>query len=269
VASGSAASFAMVPNTGFEVASVTGDTCTLTQQGTSNTWTSNAITQSCTVTAVFADYASQCTGAANYGPAFFDDFSGSVLDPTKWKTYAHGGNLDVANNSVAASAGTGFPYVTSVGLPILPAADFSVRWIATYGAQNNYGTGSLALTSVLPVDGASTWSNVADAWQDGTNYRVEVSNDATSGVMHAYSQQPPVQMQHDVEYCWLAGTTEVWVDGVRQMQAARNANVPRPVALWFGNPGGNSSGQWQPFTLNYVEVRVLNDVIFKGGFGTP
>ena len=38
VASGNAASFTVTPNTGFEVLNVSGDTCTVTQQGTSNTW---------------------------------------------------------------------------------------------------------------------------------------------------------------------------------------------------------------------------------------
>jgi hypothetical protein len=175
----------------------------------------------------------------------------------------------VANNSVAVSAASaGFPYVASVGSPILPVGDFSVRWIATYGAQQSSGTGSLALIDVLPADGAASFSDVADAWQDGSSYRVQVRNDAKT-VTNAYAVSSPAPIQHDVEYCWLAGTTEVWVDGVRQMQTTRNTNVPRPAALWFGNPVATYSAAWQPFTLNYVEVRALNDVIFKDGFGTP
>jgi hypothetical protein len=271
VASGSAASFTLTPNTGFVVGSVSGDTCTVTQQGASNTWASSAITQACVVTAVFADYPSQCTGAKNYGPSFFDDFSGSVLDPAKWTAHVHGGNLVVANNSVAvsASSGSGFPYVTSVGPPIVPVGDFSVRWIATYGTPQNSGTGSLALIDVLPTDGNGSFNDIADAWQDGTNYRLEVRAADVGTVTNAYADPSRAQIQHDVEYCWIGNSTEVWVDGVRQFQATRNANVPRPAALWFGNPGATFSASWQPFTLYYVEVRALNDVIFKDGFGTP
>jgi hypothetical protein len=269
VLSGNAASFTLTPNTGFEVASVTGDHCTVTQQGTSNTWISSAITQACAVTAVFADYPSQCTGAKNYGPSFFDDFSGTALDPAKWFARTRGGNVVVADNSVAVSGGSaGFPYVASVGSPILPTGDFSVRWIATYGAQSNYGTGSLALTDMLSPNGTSGTS-IADAWQDGTNYRVEVSIDATAAITPAYAVTSPAPIQHDVEYCWLDNSIEVWVDGQMKFQAARNVNVVRPAALWFGNPGATFTGPWQPFTLNYVEVRALNDIIFKDGFGTP
>ena len=71
---------------------------------------------------------------------------------------------------------------------------------------------------------------------------------------------------HDVEYRWLSNTLEVYVDGARQLQQTRDPNVPRPTTLWFGNPS-NSANAWQPFTLNYVEVRALNDEIFRDGFG--
>ncbi len=266
IISGNAASFTVTPNAGFEVLSVTGDTCAIAQQGTSTTWTTNAITQACSVTAVFADYPSQCTGARNYGASFFDDFSGNTLDPSRWTAYSHGGNLVVADNSVAVSAGSGLPYVTSAGSPI-PTGNFSVRWIAAYGTQANWGTGSLALTDVLPADGTQSWSNVADAWQDSGGYRVEGRVADVGTVTSAYSVPSPTAVPHDVEYCWLAGATEVWVDGQLQLQATRNANVPRPTALWFGNPGATGSGPWQPFTLYYVEVRALNDEIFKDGFG--
>ena len=93
IISGNAASFTVTPNAGFEVLSVTGDTCAIAQQGTSTTWTTNAITQACSVTAVFADYPSQCTGARNYGASFFDDFFGGG---------GVGGNVAVAAPAMAA-----------------------------------------------------------------------------------------------------------------------------------------------------------------------
>ncbi len=262
VKSGSAASFTVTPATGFEVLSVTGDTCTPTQQGTSSTWSTGQINTKCAVTATFADFPSNCSGTASFTSAFFDDFPGASLDSSKWTGYIHGGNIVVANQSVALSAGSGFPYVTAlqsggVFPPIPSSGAFSVRWIAAYDAQQGFGTGSLALSTTLPADGATSWSDVADAWQDAAGYRVEVRNDAAT-VTNAYSDQPPVQVQHDVEYCWLASSSEVWVDGQLKLQGPRNANVPRPTTLWFGNPTGNSSGPWQPFTLNYVEVRQLH-----------
>jgi hypothetical protein len=53
VNAGGTAIFTVTPNAGYHVASVTGDTCTLTQ-GSGTSWTSNAITQNCAVTASFA-----------------------------------------------------------------------------------------------------------------------------------------------------------------------------------------------------------------------
>jgi hypothetical protein len=266
ITSGGSASFTLTPNTGFEVLSVTGDTCAVTQQGMSSTWTTSAITQNCAVIATFADYPSQCTGASNFNVPFFDDFSGNTLDPTRWTAYAHSGTVDVANNSVTLNAsGSGFPYVAGIGNPI-PGGPFSVRWIAAYGPWTNYGTGTLAVTDALPANGAGGGSNAVDAWQDGTNYRVEVATVAPApytATPSATQSQPP----HDIEYCRLANSTEVWVDGNRVYQG--NPSVPRPTALWFGNPSATFGGPWQAFTLYYVEVRALNDDIFKNGFGTP
>jgi hypothetical protein len=54
VNSGSAASFTVTPNAAYHVASVTGDTCTVTQQGVTTTWISSAISANCAVTATFA-----------------------------------------------------------------------------------------------------------------------------------------------------------------------------------------------------------------------
>ena len=54
VDSGSAASFTVTPAANYHVASVTGDNCTVTQQGVTTTWVSDAITQNCAVTAQFA-----------------------------------------------------------------------------------------------------------------------------------------------------------------------------------------------------------------------
>jgi alpha-tubulin suppressor-like RCC1 family protein len=53
VNSGGTASFTVLPNAGNHVASVIGNTCTVSQSGTTTLWTSNVITQNCAVTATF------------------------------------------------------------------------------------------------------------------------------------------------------------------------------------------------------------------------
>jgi hypothetical protein len=54
VNSGNTASFTVTPNANSHVTGVTGDHCTVTQQGATTTWASGAITQNCAVTATFA-----------------------------------------------------------------------------------------------------------------------------------------------------------------------------------------------------------------------
>lgn len=105
--------------------------------------------------------ASHCSGADTFGVAFSDDFPGTSLDPGRWLPNANGGTITVANYSVALS-GSPFPYVTAVGSPIPATGNFSVRWIATYGAHQSAGTGSLAITQTLPANGDSSWLDVAN-----------------------------------------------------------------------------------------------------------
>jgi hypothetical protein len=54
VNSGSTATFTVTPAATYHVVSVTGDTCTVTQQGVTTTWISSAISANCAVTANFA-----------------------------------------------------------------------------------------------------------------------------------------------------------------------------------------------------------------------
>jgi len=87
VNSGATASFTVTPNAGFHVASVTGDTCTVTQ-GSGNTWSSNAITQNCAVNATFAStvYTVTATAGAN----------GSITPPSQ--TVGAGGTVSFTLN---------------------------------------------------------------------------------------------------------------------------------------------------------------------------
>ncbi|MDR3386539.1 MAG: choice-of-anchor Q domain-containing protein, partial [Rudaea sp.] len=72
---GAAASFTVTPNAGYHVASVSGDTCTIAQQGTTTTWVSSAITANGAVTATFAinTYTVTATAGAN----------GTITPPTQ------------------------------------------------------------------------------------------------------------------------------------------------------------------------------------------
>ena len=75
---GATASFAVTPNTGYSVASVSGDTCTVTH-GSVTTWTTNAITANCAVTASFTINAYTVTATAGA--------NGTIAPPTQIVNY--------------------------------------------------------------------------------------------------------------------------------------------------------------------------------------
>ena len=52
--SGNSATIIVTPNAGYHVNTVTGNACTVTQQGASTTWTTSGITANCAITATFA-----------------------------------------------------------------------------------------------------------------------------------------------------------------------------------------------------------------------
>lgn len=271
VADGTSASFHVAPNPGFEVRAVSGDTCAVTQQGSSDVWTTNAITQPCAVTATFADYPSQCSGTRDYGATFFDDFPGDALDPAHWSPNANGATITVADNGVSLdSSAARFPFVTSAGTPIPAAGAFSVRWVARYTGAGGAGDGSLVLSKGLPANGVDDDYALrrADTWQDdnaGFQMRLRTVDGGDYDAI-ASDHPPTVGAVHDIEYCWLKDTLEVWIDGVRAAQST-HADLSRPDSIWFGNPVvTGSEAVWNPFTLYYVEVRALDDEIFRNGF---
>lgn len=212
-----------------------------------------------------ADAPSQCSGASNhYGRAFFDDFAGTSLDPDRWSVNANDGIVTVADHSVTLAGSPAFPYVVAIGSPIPVEGEFSVRWIAAYGPQSVSGTSSLSIAYEAPPNGSGTWTSAADAWQDFSGYRVRALVHSDTNV-DAYTDKAPESAQHDVEYCWLQNSVEIYVDGVLRLQQSRDASVQRPRTLWFGSPDA-SPGEWQSFTLYSVEVRAIGDSIFKSGF---
>ena len=200
----------------------------------------------------------ECGGTTGYSDYFVGDFAGSALG-SNWNVYVNGGSVVVANNSVSlSSTATQFPYIIAHD-PIPPSGEFSVRWLATYTNASGNGDSTLVISKGLPTNDATDNYSLrrADVWQDSTNgfqVRARATDSGTYGSI--LTGTPPALTQHDVEYCWLTNTVQIWVDGALQMQTS-NSSLTRPDSLWFGNPvnRGSSGTPWNSFTLDSVTVR--------------
>lgn len=202
----------------------------------------------------------QCAGAGGYLDGLIDDFTGPALLPA-WASNSNGGTVTV-NQGVTVSSPSSlnrFPFVAA-GNVIPATANFSVRWRATFANANAVaakGTGSLVLSAGLPTNGGSDnlSLHVADAWQsDRLDVRARTNASTFNSVYIAFT---PPNTTHDVEYCWLGGSIEIWVDGARVMRAP-SAGITRPDSLWFGNPAVAAPGfDWPSFVLQHVYVRAL------------
>lgn len=202
----------------------------------------------------------ECSGVAGYSDYFIDDFAGTTLDGSRWTANdnnANGGSITMTGNGVALqSAGAQFPFVTAVS-PIPPTGNFSVHWRSRYANAAPDGDGSLVLwRGTLPVNGQNDDYSyrLADLWQDNSNGLQVRARTTDAGTYDAVvTENPPQLLWHDVEYCWLGSSVEIWVDGTRSLQSS-TTGLTRPDSLWFGNPvlAGPS---WNGFTLDYVHVR--------------
>lgn len=202
----------------------------------------------------------QCSGATSDEDVLIEDFAGTAQN-ANWIWNVNGGTVTVNDGVTLSSSGATFPFVTSA-TPIIPASgDFSVRWRARYQGVSNRGTGSLVLSNGLPANNANEDSALrsAHAWADTVGgYGVVARTDANAYGTVTMVDNPPQYLAHEVEYCWVGGQEEVWVDGTRRLRHS-NAGLARPTSLWFGNPanaGGN--GAWSGFTLDHVYVRRVN-----------
>lgn len=210
-------------------------------------------------------------GYANRVAEEFDDANGFAL---RWALSANGGNAVFAHDgsfTIANTApGGSFPYVRSLGTPIPPTGEFSVRWRARYLSVGPNGTGTLVVSRGTPANAGAEapGTRAAWAWQDAGSYRAFARATAGADPTPAF-QEPAGSAIHDVEYCWLAGSVELWVDGSRVLQQSRAADVQRPDSLWFGNnvSTGDPGGIWNPMRLYRLHVRVpFSDRIFAHGF---
>jgi hypothetical protein len=232
----------------------------------------------CTVPAIAqhegVSAATQCTGATSVVGVLRDDFDGTQVDTSLWTVDVNAGSVAVAGSEirVASPSVTSFPLLTTALMVIPQTGSFSVRWIAQYEQSTVHGTCSLVGSKGLPVDGGPNTSiGVFFACQDNlVGYNVHVATSSTNTRL-AFSIPEGSLSRHDVEYCWLEDRLEVWVDGVRRLEAARDASVPAPDALWFGNYArGALNAPWSNFSLDVVEITAFDagPRIFADGYET-
>ena len=218
----------------------------------------------------------QCTGARSAVSVLRDDFNGTQLDASLWAVDVNAGSVTVAGGAVrvASPSSTSFPLVTTA-LPVIPqTGSFSVRWAAQYEQSTLHGTCSLVGARGLPTDGGpNTSTNVFFACQDSLEgHNVSAATSPTNTAL-AHSAPGGSLLRYEVEYCWLENRVEVWVDGVRRLDAARDDSLAMPDSLWFGNYArGTQNEPWSNFTLDFVEVTAfeVGGRIFADGFeSTP
>jgi hypothetical protein len=216
--------------------------------------------------------ATQCSGAGAVASVVRDDFDGTQIDASLWNVDANAGSVTVAGGAVrvAAPSVTSFPLVRSA-VPLIPATgEFSVRWAAQYEQSTVHGTCTLVGSRGLPTDGGpNTSSSAFGACQDhGIGYNVTAATSSTSSTQ-AHSVPDDTLERVDVEYCWLADRVEVWVDGVRRFDAARDASLLVPDSLWFGNYArGAVNAPWSNFSIDFIEVLSFDSSarIFADGY---
>lgn len=206
---------------------------------------------------------SRCTGARSSTLGFRDDFAGAAIDPARWNVDANDGSVTVAAGEATVNAGNvvGFLYVTANAAPLPASGAFSLRWIATYTSTSAvYGNNSLVASTGLAPDGGPVGDLIfhAFAGQYPSGYVADARISTSDAGPAAFLSNPPALLRREVEYCWLDGRNELWVDGVRVENPLRDPTLLRPDALWFGNfDRGVLPGEHPDFRLDLVEVRAL------------
>ncbi|MBB5207888.1 hypothetical protein [Chiayiivirga flava] len=216
--------------------------------------------------------ATQCSGARSPTRVLRDDFDGTQLDPAVWTVDANAGSVSVAGGLARVAAGdtTSFPFVTAA-TPLIPASGgFSVRWTATFERVAVHGACSLVGSRGLPIDGGDNPSTTffAACQDSSVGYLVSVATAIDAPRTIAFQDSSGAELSHDVEVCWLAARTEVWVDGTRVFVSARDPDVPMPDALWFGNYArGLIDSPWNDFSLDSVDITAFDSdgTIFADG----
>lgn len=218
----------------------------------------------------------QCGAWPRNLPRLVEEFHPATFDAT-WRYEPNAGHVAPTINGGyvlenTTTSGT-FPYAWSRSSPIPATGEFSVRWLARYLTAGPNGTGTMVLSHGHPDNGSS--GDNADiamrVWQDAGGFRAIVRDGADADPPPAFQEPAGADsVTHDIEYCWLDDTVELWVDGVRVMQAARGPEVPRPDTIWFGNHGLGGAlppSGWNAFETYRIRVHApWGDHIFADGF---
>lgn len=218
----------------------------------------------------------QCGDWPRYLPRLVEEFDPAGFD-ANWRYEPNAGNVAptidggyVVENTTTSDV---FPYIWSRSPPIPAEGEFSVRWLARYLSAGPNGTGSLVLSEGHPENG-SVGDNADIAmrvWQDAGSFRAIVRDGALADPPPVFQEAAGADsVTHDIEYCWLEDTVELWVDGERVMQQARGPDVPRPDTIWFGNHGHGGAvppSGWNAFEAYRIRVHApWGDRIFGDDF---
>ncbi|MEO8670774.1 MAG: hypothetical protein ABI411_05625 [Tahibacter sp.] len=217
----------------------------------------------------------QCaTWTAGYRDHLIEEFDAPVT--LHWLRTLNGGTtsqqFDAGGDLTLIGAGTGIPYISapnpaSPSVPIPATGEFSVRWLARYVRIGTAGDG-MVLSKGLSTGGPEPGPRAMTIWQDNGGFRVTaVTNASQPDPSPVFTAAATSDVTHDIEYCWLSSTVQVWVDGVLAASMTRDANLPRPDSLWIGNPATGFSN-WNDLQVFRVHVRRQNppDTLFYDTF---
>jgi len=191
---------------------------------------------------------------------FRDDFDGTALDSNVWQAYENGGIISVDSGFVSLtrpSAGPTFPYVHTKLNPIPQTGNIAIKVGIQYLGVHYCGTGFAADDALLANGTPGSYDPlVYSVWQDiNLGFRVQ----GWPSTSYYHISAPHVDY-HEIEFRWLNGLDEYYVDGQLINAVARGDDVPRPTVLWFGNPlVPGSTDEWTHFKIDYVEVDSLGD----------
>jgi hypothetical protein len=149
VVDGGSASFTVTPSAGFQVASVTGNTCAPTGNG-AGTWTAANITQDCAVTATFAANTYTVTASGN---------TGGAITPAS-QSVNHGGTA-----TFNVSLQPGYRVVSVTGNTCAPTGNGAGTWTATNITGNCAVTATFALNAYTVTAAAGAGGGITPPTQ--------------------------------------------------------------------------------------------------------
>ncbi|RME74778.1 MAG: hypothetical protein D6776_04545 [Planctomycetota bacterium] len=162
-------------------------------------------------------------GRARATELFFDDFSGSGLDPAVWSANANGYPNGIAVNAswlelgVPGTSTLDFPYVTPVGSLFPAAGDFAFEVRFRYTSVAGKGVGLVVL------DGSN--NDLGGFWQDVTAGLTYTGYAGTGGSVDTSA--------HLVRWELVGNELRTRVDG---SLIGSQTIASRPASFWVGHP---------------------------------